>query len=253
MLAARGMSALRTAAAFQARPLSAIAANFDAMVESLPLREAARYKKKNMKWQSTDVKKYVDAQANAFLEYGLEKGDTIAVWLPECAEKHVTQLAAAKIGLLFADFDLNISTVEDVRSALSLTQPRAIVFEPESSTQHNLNLLRRAIPEFYHYDDTLGKIFHSKYFPKLKYFIHTGFDIEIGAINYKHVFLPNPEINHLPQIQASIPDDAPLYTAVRKDANGKITQTPALTHAQVLEQNVWPAVNQLLAKKYFEV
>jgi hypothetical protein len=102
-----------------ARSLSAIAANFDAMVEALPMREAMRYKKKNMKWQSVDVKvrlccmcvvyvcevkvlmmigvccfcllarvqKYVDAQANAFVEYGLEQGDTIAVWLPECAEK----------------------------------------------------------------------------------------------------------------------------------------------------------------------
>lgn len=39
-----------------ARSLSAIAANFDAMVEALPMREAIRYKKKNMKWQSVDVK-----------------------------------------------------------------------------------------------------------------------------------------------------------------------------------------------------
>lgn len=253
MLAARGMSVLRGAISFQARPMSAIASNFDAMVQSLPMREAIRYKKKNMKWQSTDIKKYVDAQANAFVEYGLEAGDTIAVWLPESAEKHVTQIAAAKVGLLFADLDLNISSVEEVRSALSLTQPRAIIFEPESATQNNLNLLRRAIPEFYHYDDSSGKIFHSKYYPNLKYFIHTGFDIEIGCINYKHVFLPNPEINRLLQIQAAIPDSAPLYTSVKKENDGKITQTPALTHAQVLEQNTWPSVNKLLAKEYFEV
>ena len=30
-------------------------------------------------------------------------------------------------------------------------------------------------------DDTKGQYFHSKYFPELKYFIQTGFDIEIGA------------------------------------------------------------------------
>lgn len=36
-------------------------------------------------------------------------------------------------------------------------------------------------------------------------------------------------------------------------ADGKISQGPTLTHAQVLEQNAWPSVNKLLAKQYFEV
>jgi acyl-coenzyme A synthetase/AMP-(fatty) acid ligase len=33
------------------------------------------------------LQKYVDAQANAFVEMGIKKGDTLAVSLPESAEK----------------------------------------------------------------------------------------------------------------------------------------------------------------------
>lgn len=29
-------------------------------------------------------------------------------------------------------------------------------------------------------DDQHGQLFHSKHFPKLRYFVHTGYDVEIG-------------------------------------------------------------------------
>ena len=33
-------------------------------------------------------------------------------------------------------------------------------------------------------DDTMGQEFHSKYYPSLKHFIHTGFDLEFGEKSF---------------------------------------------------------------------
>eukprot|EP01041_Mallomonas_annulata_P010748 gene10748-22457_t len=150
----------------------------DDMVQNSPMREAVRYTNKNMKWSAGDLKKQIEAHANALIEYGFTNGENVALWHKDGAEKHVTFLAAAKIGLKVVDIDTSINTVPDLRQALSIANCKAIVFEPQTDTTDNLLLLRKAIPEFFFYDDTYGQPFHSKHFPKLEMFIHTGFDLE---------------------------------------------------------------------------
>lgn len=49
---------------------------------------------------------------------GRQAGDTIAIWLPECSEKHVAQLAAARIGMVVADVDMKLASAEAVGSIL---------------------------------------------------------------------------------------------------------------------------------------
>lgn len=110
-------------------------------------------------------------------------------------------MAAAKLGMQITDMDSSINTVDEVRECLTLAQCRMIVFEPQSDGVDRLELLRLSIPEFYHCkytmgvvanlyiqivtslfvdDDTQGQWFHSKYYPNLKFFLHSGFDIELG-------------------------------------------------------------------------
>ena len=108
-------------------------------------------------------------------------------------------LAKARMKVVEAPKEM---TVPQLREFLASEPFKAIYFDPVSETQDCLQQLRRAIPEFYECniwyvlgaflfsitgtitcldDDTHGQIFHSKYFPTLRYFIHTGFDIEIGG------------------------------------------------------------------------
>ena len=132
------------------RSQSSLIKQFETSVASLPMREAVRYTGKNLKWTASEMKHFVDAHANALLEHGFMKGDILGLWLPDSAEKHVTLLAAAKIGLKVVDIDLSVSTVADLRQVLSISACKAIFFEPVSATQDNLLLLRKAIPEFFY-------------------------------------------------------------------------------------------------------
>lgn len=47
-----------------------------------------------------------------------QAGDTIAMWLPECSEKHVAQLAAARIGMVVAEVDPQLASGEAVGKIL---------------------------------------------------------------------------------------------------------------------------------------
>jgi hypothetical protein len=58
-------------------------------------------------------------------------------------------LASVKMGMIVADISPDISNVSEVREALKLADCKAIFFSPVSSTQDNLLLLRKSIPELY--------------------------------------------------------------------------------------------------------
>jgi DNA-binding SARP family transcriptional activator len=86
---------------------SSLVTKIDDAVKVLPHREAVRYTEKNMKWAAQDFmvswaslgcptfsklftgfrQMYAEAHANALLEHEFLAGETIALWMPECAEK----------------------------------------------------------------------------------------------------------------------------------------------------------------------
>lgn len=231
------------------RAASALVSQINDSVAALPMREAVRYTNKNMKWTAGEFLDFVDAHANALLEHGFKAGDTIALWLPDAAEKHVTLLAAAKMGLKVVDLDTSISSVGDLRAALTAANACTLFFEPVTASSDNLLLLRKAIPEFFHYDDTYGQPFHSKYFPSLKWFVHTGFDIEIGCLNYKSLFLKNPSASAVIGAQAATTDDQPLYA---KLAAGAGAAPQWAKQGDVLQHPEWAFASKLIKKEYFE-
>lgn len=230
------------------RRASALVTQFENAVSSLPAREAVRYTDKNMKWTAADVKMYADSHANALLEHGFQFGDTVGVWLPDCAEKHITLLAAAKMGMKVVDFDPIISTVADLRAVLGQAQCRALFFDPVSASQDKLLLLRKAIPEFYHFDDTYGQGFHSKHFPSLQYFVHTGFDLEMGCLNYKSLFLRDPQVSAVDAVKSKLADDLPLYA--KGSAKGGALAWKA--QKEVLGVSEWGFADKFIKKEYFE-
>lgn len=239
---------------------STLVSNFEEMVQALPMREALRYKHKNMKWSAEDFKHFGDSHANGLIDLGFVAGDRIAIWHKESAEKHVTLWAAAKIGMLVIDIDPALSTVKEVRQALKVANCKALIFEPVTETQDNLLLLRKSIPEFFHYDDTYGDWFHSKYFPSMKYFIHTGFDIERGCLHHRSLFLPNPIFNFSDTTAAAVTDATPLYQVIVKgevkdgeESPPDIVISEVFTQGDVFAKGVWEFADKMIQKKYLEI
>lgn len=85
---------------------------------------------------------------------GIKQGDSIIVWFPECAEKHVAMLTAAKIGAKVIELDPAVDSISAIRKALEASKCRVVIFDHDKTVEtpgnDKLLLLRKAIPEFYH-------------------------------------------------------------------------------------------------------
>ena len=99
-------------------------------------------------------------------------------------------------------------------------------------------------PHPYADDDKNGQDIHSKHFPSLKYFVHTGFDIEMGCLNYKSLFLSDPVTSLVDSASKAVTDELPLYA--RASSLSFVSQSKALDEA------AFGFAKKLIAKQYFE-
>jgi fatty-acyl-CoA synthase len=85
-----------------------IGGNFDATVVRFSGREALVDRtdpKAGRRWTYAELSADVDALALGLLEMGIQKGDRVGIWAPNCAEWTLTQYATAKIGAILVNIN----------------------------------------------------------------------------------------------------------------------------------------------------
>src|SRR5512141_1600689 len=80
-----------------------IGVNLDRTVAAFPDREALVDCASGRRWTWRELNHDVDLFARGLIAGGIEKGDRIGVWAPNCAEWTITQYAAAKIGAILVN------------------------------------------------------------------------------------------------------------------------------------------------------
>ena len=79
--------------------------NLDATVARFPDREALVDVQQGVRWTYAVFAAEVDRLARALLAAGLEKGDRIGIWAPNCAEWTLVQYATAKLGAILVNIN----------------------------------------------------------------------------------------------------------------------------------------------------
>jgi fatty-acyl-CoA synthase len=80
-----------------------IGANFERTVAAHPDREALVEVASGRRWTWAELDRDVDDLARGLVAAGLEKGDRVGVWAPNCAEWTITQYATAKLGIILVN------------------------------------------------------------------------------------------------------------------------------------------------------
>ncbi len=80
-----------------------IGANFERTVRTHGDREALVEVAGGRRWTWTELDAAVDALARGLLAAGLEQGDRLGVWAPNCAEWTIAQYATAKTGVILVN------------------------------------------------------------------------------------------------------------------------------------------------------
>ena len=68
-------------------------------------REALVVAHQKIRWTYSELKSRSDAFASGLLALGLEPGDRVGIWAPNCAEWTIAQFATAKAGLILVNIN----------------------------------------------------------------------------------------------------------------------------------------------------
>ncbi|MCU7239261.1 AMP-binding protein [Pseudomonas peradeniyensis] len=85
---------------------------FDATVARFPDREALVVRHQHLRYTWRQLAEAVDQQARALIALGLQAGDRLGIWAPNCAEWCITQFASAKIGAILVNINPAYRTSE---------------------------------------------------------------------------------------------------------------------------------------------
>jgi fatty-acyl-CoA synthase len=89
-----------------------IGANFERTVASFPDREALVSRHQGLRYTYERLNEAVDVVARGLLDLGLEVGDRVGMWSPNCAEWVLVQYATAKTGVILVNINPAYRTSE---------------------------------------------------------------------------------------------------------------------------------------------
>jgi fatty-acyl-CoA synthase len=119
---------------------------FDATCAAHPDVPALISRHQKIRWTYGEMRERVDALAAGLLALGLEPGDRIGVWAPNCAEWALTQFATAKAGLILVNIN-PAYRLSEAEYALNKVGCKALITAVAHKTSEYLHMIRELAPE----------------------------------------------------------------------------------------------------------
>jgi fatty-acyl-CoA synthase len=119
---------------------------FDRAVETWPDTEALVCVEQGVRWTYREFGARVDALAAGLLALGLEPGDRVGIWAPNCVEWVLTQFATAKAGLI----QVNVNPayrLHELEYTLNKVGVKALIAAESFKTSDYIGMMEMLAPE----------------------------------------------------------------------------------------------------------
>ena len=156
---------------------------FDSIVKQHPNQPALVSVHQSIRWTYLEFQAEVDRLATGLLALGVEPGDRVGIWSPNCAEWYLTQLATAKMGAIMVCINPAYQTYE-LEYALNKVECKVIITAACFKASNYLEMLNTLAPELA--DSEPGHLC-SVALPHLKLVIRLGLDKTPGTLNFDDV------------------------------------------------------------------
>src|SRR6266702_3063414 len=145
-------------------------------------REALVVAHQKSRWTYAELKSRADAFASGLLALGMEPGDRIGIWAPNCAEWTIAQFATAKAGLILVNINpaYRLSELEHVLRAVGC---RALITAARFKTSDYIAMIRELAPEL---GNGSGELKSSR-LPELRHVISIGAGSYAGCLAFDRV------------------------------------------------------------------
>ena len=208
-----------------------IGAFFDRIAAQHAGRDALIVRHQNVRWSYAELARRVDDLAAGLLSLGLEPGDRIGIWAPNCAEWVLTQFATAKAGLVLVNVNPAYRRAE-LEYALNKVACKALILAPALKTSDYLAILNDLAPELAR--SKPGDL-RSTTLPHLRWAIRLGEERSPGMANFAEVARRggNAEKSRLADLAGALQFDDPINIQFTSGTTGA-PKGATLTHHNIL-------------------
>ncbi len=156
---------------------------FDKTVMTYATQDALVVVDQGIRWTWQELGARVRALAAGFLALGLEPGDRVGIWAPNCSEWVLTQFATAKVGLILVNINPAYRRAE-LAYALNKVGCKALVLAPALKSTDYLAILTDLAPEL---SSAKPGMLRSRALPELKHVIRLGTPQTPGMFNFDDI------------------------------------------------------------------
>ncbi|MEP6884675.1 MAG: AMP-binding protein [Gammaproteobacteria bacterium] len=138
-----------------------------------------------------ELDREIERVARGMVACGLNAGDRIGIWAPNCAEWILTMFGAARAGLILVNINPAYRTSE-LEFALRLVGCRALVFAPRFKTSDYAGLLQSLIPEL---SAAAPGCLACAVFPELRLLVQLGEQPLRGTLSFDDLIAAGHEVD----------------------------------------------------------
>jgi fatty-acyl-CoA synthase len=194
-------------------------------------REALVVPHQGVRWSWSELLQRTDALAAGLLALGLQPGDRVGIWAPNCAEWTLMQFATARAGLILVNINPAYRASE-LAYALNKVACTALVMAPALKTSNYIDILRGLAPEL---DGSAPGELTAGQLPHLRWVVRLGEEHTPGMLNFNDVRLrAGPEhVGQLASIGRTLASSDPINIQFTSGTTG-FPKGATLTHRNIL-------------------
>ncbi|MBT8230148.1 MAG: AMP-binding protein [Bacteroidia bacterium] len=211
---------------------------FDQTVRKYPDNDALIVIHQDIKWDYKTLKEKVDKCARSLLSLGLEKGDRVGIWAPNCAEWTVLQLATSRIGVILVNINPSYR-LHELEYALNQSGCRMIVIADKFKYSNYTDMIYQVAPELKHCEP--AKLKSSKV-PNLEFVVRLNEDKLPGMLSWNDLQSMYKKVptDELDKVQSALSFDEAINIQYTSGTTG-YPKGATLSHHNILNNGFFVA------------